>query len=94
MHSYSAVAGFVFLSVLLFASSAGVNECRAQSSRIDVLDPHLLPLGDGKVSTGPVRGYVYSCRSQFRGGGAQHGIGRATVHGYIAGTNAAQEPVA
>jgi predicted oxidoreductase len=25
------------------------------------------------------------------GGGAQHGIGRATVHGYIAGTNAAQE---
>jgi hypothetical protein len=28
------------------------------------------------------------------GGGAQHGIGRATVHGYIAGTNAAQEPVA
>jgi len=26
------------------------------------------------------------------GGGAQHGIGRATVHGYIAGTNAAQEP--
>jgi len=26
------------------------------------------------------------------GGGAQHGIGRASVHGYIAGTNAAQEP--
>jgi fumarate reductase flavoprotein subunit len=25
------------------------------------------------------------------GGGWQHGIGRATVHGYIAGTNAAQE---
>jgi fumarate reductase flavoprotein subunit len=25
------------------------------------------------------------------GGGAQHGIGRASVHGYIAGTNAAQE---
>jgi hypothetical protein len=28
------------------------------------------------------------------GGGSQHGIGRATVHGYIAGTNAAQEPSA
>lgn len=27
------------------------------------------------------------------GGGWQHGIGRATVHGYIAGTNAAQEPL-
>ncbi|HVZ15174.1 MAG TPA: FAD-binding protein, partial [Bauldia sp.] len=26
------------------------------------------------------------------GGGLQHGIGRATVHGYIAGTNAANEP--
>ncbi len=71
-HSYSAVAGLVFLSVLLFAGSAGVNECRAQSSRIDVLDPHMLPLGDGKVSTRPMRGYLYSCRSQFRGGGAQH----------------------
>ena len=28
------------------------------------------------------------------GGGWQHGIGRASVHGYIAGTNAAQEPAA
>jgi predicted oxidoreductase len=28
------------------------------------------------------------------GGGAQHGIGRASVHGYIAGTNAAQESLA
>ena len=27
------------------------------------------------------------------GGGTQHGIGRASVHGYIAGTNAAQERV-
>jgi hypothetical protein len=26
------------------------------------------------------------------GGGRQHGIGRATVHGYIAGTNAVDEP--
>jgi hypothetical protein len=28
------------------------------------------------------------------GGGAQHGIGRASVHGYIAGTHAAQESAA
>ena len=27
------------------------------------------------------------------GGGWQHGIGRATVHGYIAGTNAVEEPL-
>ena len=26
------------------------------------------------------------------GGGSQHGIGRASVHGYIAGTNAVEEP--
>jgi succinate dehydrogenase/fumarate reductase flavoprotein subunit len=26
------------------------------------------------------------------GGGNQHGLGRALVHGYIAGTNAAKEP--
>lgn len=77
--SYSAFAGLAFLSVLLFAASAGVNDCRAQSSRIDVLDPHMLPLGDGKVSTGPVRGSVYSCRSQFRGGGAVHAGG--WIHG-------------
>ena len=28
------------------------------------------------------------------GGGSQHGIGHASVHGFIAGTNAAQEPSA
>jgi len=37
-----------------------------------VLDPHALPLGDGKISAEPRRGYVYSCMTQFRGGGAQH----------------------
>ena len=37
-----------------------------------MLDPRSLPLGDGKVSTSPKRGYVYSCMTQFRGGGAQH----------------------
>lgn len=31
------------------------------------------PLGDGKVTTsGPEKGYVYSCTSNFRGGGASH----------------------
>lgn len=33
---------------------------------------HDLPLGDGHVSRQPQRGYVYACRSQFRGGGARH----------------------
>lgn len=32
-----------------------------------------IPLGDGKVTTtAPKVGYVYSCTSQFRGGGARH----------------------
>jgi len=60
-----------FLIVFL-ANVAGVDEVPAQTGRIEVLDPHALPLGDGKVSTEPKRGYVYSCMTQFRGGGAQH----------------------
>lgn len=31
-----------------------------------------LPLGDGRVSLSPQQGYVYSCNTSFRGGGAQH----------------------
>ena len=37
----------------------------------DVLDVTRLPLGDGKVSSSPQRGYVYSCQTQFNGGGAE-----------------------
>lgn len=36
------------------------------------VDPRAIPLGDGKVSAAPRAGYVYSCRTSFRGGGAQH----------------------
>ena len=59
----------LLLAVLLAAGAA--TESRAQSSRVDVLDPHALPLGDGKVSSQPQRGFVYSCERQFRSGGAQ-----------------------
>ena len=61
-----------WLLVAIIAAGAGMNYCRAASSRVDVLDAHALPLGDGKVSSGPKRGYVFSCTAQFRGGGAQH----------------------
>jgi hypothetical protein len=37
-----------------------------------VLNPHALPLGDGKVSNTPQRGYVFSCNTEFRSSGAQH----------------------
>lgn len=44
----------------------------AHAAQSSALDAHALPLGDGKISTAPKRGYVYSCTSSFRGGGAQH----------------------
>lgn len=39
---------------------------------IATVDPKVLPLGDGKVSTSPQVGYVDSCTTSFRGGGARH----------------------
>jgi len=59
-------------STLVFSGILGIDETLAQTGVIDVLDPHALPLGDGKVSSEPRRGYVYSCMTQFRGGGAEH----------------------
>jgi hypothetical protein len=44
----------------------------AASARVDVLDVHHLPIGDGRVSPAPARGSVMSCRMSFRGGGAFH----------------------
>ncbi|MCH0557210.1 YHYH protein [Streptomyces sp. MUM 16J] len=37
-----------------------------------VIDPKKIPLGDGKVSTTPQTGSLYSCNTSFRGGGARH----------------------
>ena len=63
----------VLLPFVIAAGNVAANDGFARSSnRIDVLDPHTLALGDGKVSSEPRRGYVYSCQMQFRGGGAQH----------------------
>jgi len=41
-------------------------------ANVDVLNSHALPLGDGRISASPRRGYVMSCTTEFRGGGAQH----------------------
>lgn len=67
-----------------YAASAGI---RVQDSygglringKAQVMDTH------GQVIPGLYSG------GEASGGGAQHGIGRASVHGYIAGTNAAEE---
>jgi YHYH protein len=36
------------------------------------VNPAALPLGDGKVTTSPQVGYVDSCTTSFKGGGARH----------------------
>ena len=41
-------------------------------SHAATLDLSAIPLGDGKVSTSPKVGYVYSCTQIFQGGGAAH----------------------
>ena len=38
-------------------------------------DPKHLPLGDGRVSSTPVRGSVWSCNAQFDGRGGAHAVG-------------------
>ena len=68
----SLVASAVWITVAMTLGAATATECHAQSAGTDVLDARALPLGDGRVSVEPKRGYVFSCRSQFRGGGAQH----------------------
>lgn len=44
---------------------------QAASAQATVLNPRALPLGDGRISTAPQRGDVFSCVTDFRGGGAQ-----------------------
>jgi len=60
------------LLALSALAAATAFEVHAQSARTDVLDARALPLGDGRISAEPKRGYVFSCMSRFRGGGAQH----------------------
>jgi hypothetical protein len=35
------------------------------------IDPHHLPLGDGKISQGPKAGWIWACHADPNGGGAQ-----------------------
>ncbi|HUY62337.1 MAG TPA: YHYH protein [Candidatus Paceibacterota bacterium] len=44
----------------------------APAATATAFDIHAIPLGDGKISTSPKAGYVYSCQTSFTGGGAQH----------------------
>jgi len=64
-----------FLCFILGTQFANAHE----SGQVAMLDVHALPLGDGKISNEPRRGYVYACMSSFRSGGARH-AGR-WIHG-------------
>ncbi len=59
------------MPVTPFSTTAGPASPPAQG-KIDVLDVHHLPLGDGKVSTSPQTGFVFSCQTDFKTAGAQH----------------------
>jgi YHYH protein len=54
-------------------AAAGVASPTAANDapHVDVLDVTHLALGDGKVSSSPQRGYVFSCMTRFNGHGAQ-----------------------
>ena len=51
--------------------------CAPTLAHADALNVHALPLGDGKVSTAPKVGYVYSCQQSFSAAkaGAEHAGG-------------------
>lgn len=51
------------------ASQSGL---AGSSTDTGVVNIHAIPLGDGKVSTTPKVGYVFSCETSFKGGGAEH----------------------
>jgi hypothetical protein len=66
----------------------------AATAGIRVLDSYGGLRINGKVQVLDTSGEVIPglyAGGEASGGGAQHGIGRASVHGYIAGTHAAQE---
>jgi hypothetical protein len=67
------------------ASSSGATPAQPDRSAAEEtessqpFDIAAIPLGDGKVSTSPKVGYVYSCQTAFRTGGASHDGG--WIHG-------------
>lgn len=64
----SAASGSAYLE------AAPVSARTSPTARHEVVDINHLPLGDGKISVTPKRGYVMSCRlGAARRGGAQHG---------------------
>lgn len=44
--------------------------CRPRAAAVDTPDPARLPIGDGKLSSAPEAGKIWSCTTEFGGGGA------------------------
>ncbi len=74
MSTVRSVAGALF-AVLIAAPVL------ADGTHTDRLDPHHLPLGDGRVTTTPARGYVMSCRTQFNANAAGAQVNGPWIHG-------------
>jgi hypothetical protein len=69
----TAAAGLCITAVLVGVGFAGAGDTAASSrSAADgKVDPHALPLGDGKVSTtGAKRGWIYVCQNSTNPGGS------------------------
>jgi hypothetical protein len=72
------VIGCISIYLGLHKETKGSNETTAQITKptetkqptVTALDLTTLPLGDKKISTSPKKGYVFSCQTNFTGGGA------------------------
>lgn len=53
-------------------TSSTASQTTAENHWKSTVDPTALPLGDGKTATAPQVGYIDSCTTAFRGGGARH----------------------
>ncbi len=65
---------WLVLGVLLVCGGSTAATVAATTSKASArkISPKAIPLGDGHVSTMPKVGYVDSCTTNFRSGGAQH----------------------
>jgi hypothetical protein len=61
---------FRHLPFLVLAALVLTPQPLLAQKRTEVLDITHLPLGDGRVSTSPEAGYIFSCTTVFNGGGA------------------------
>jgi YHYH protein len=53
-------------------STTGTSLTAPTLAAAQTINIHAIPLGDGNISTSPKVGYIYSCQTQFKTGGASH----------------------